>query len=55
MLLSNLFAPCQETFADVGDGDGGGANRDQYLFHPSPNIRFLFVFSDSWMIFGVST
>ena len=29
----------------MGGGEGlGGGNRDQYLFHPSPNIRFLLVF-----------
>ena len=40
----NCFDPWQETFVDAGDGDGGrGANRDLYLFHPTPNIRFLFV------------
>ena len=38
-------APWQETFADARDGDGRrGANRDQYLFHPLPNIRFLLFF-----------
>ena len=48
MLFFNLFASWQETFANAGDGDGmGEENRDQYLFHPSANIRFSLVFKGS--------
>ena len=41
-VFSYLLVPWQETFADAGDGEGG-VNRDQYLFHPTPNIRFVLV------------
>ena len=52
VVVFNLFARWQETFADAGDGDRAG-NRDQKQFHPPPNIRFVCSFSliHHWFVF----
>ena len=44
-VIYNSFAPWQETFADAGDGDGGGDHLGQFWIH------FKIILTPFWIHF----